>query len=107
MYPAHSGTYWSIFDILNQSSNATIFYFDNIFVGTNALGPIGSHKQRFIQLGIETYFSFSNMSQRKHSIEEGWLEKIKCMVKFQYSICDMHFGIMKSFLIWRISVGIL
>ena len=26
---------------------------------------------------------------------------------FQYSICDMHFGIMKSELIWGISVGIL
>ena len=29
------------------------------------------------------------------------------MVKFQYSICDMHFGIMKSELILGISVGIL
>ena len=31
---------------------------------------------------------------------------MKCMVMFQYSICDMHFGIMKSELIWGISVGI-
>ena len=32
---------------------------------------------------------------------------MKCMVMFQYSICDWHFGIMKSELILGISVGIL
>ena len=32
---------------------------------------------------------------------------MKCMVMFEYSICDMHFGIMKSELIWGISAGIL
>ena len=32
---------------------------------------------------------------------------MKCMVMFQYSICDMHFRIMKSELIMGISVGIL
>ena len=32
---------------------------------------------------------------------------MKCMVMFQYSICDMHFGIIKSELIMGISVGIL
>ena len=31
---------------------------------------------------------------------------MNCMVTFQYSICDMHFGIMKSELILGISVGI-
>ena len=30
---------------------------------------------------------------------------MQCMVMFQYSICDMHFGIMKSKLILGISVG--
>ena len=32
---------------------------------------------------------------------------MKCMVMFQFSIFDMHFGIMKSELILGISVGIL
>ena len=32
---------------------------------------------------------------------------MKCMVMFEYSICDMHFGIMKSELILGISAGIL
>ena len=35
------------------------------------------------------------------------VEKMKCMVMFQYSICDMHFGIMKSELVLGISVRIL
>ena len=30
---------------------------------------------------------------------------MKCMVMFQYSICDMHFGIMKDGLISGISLG--
>ena len=42
-----------------------------------------------------------------HSIEEGWLKKMKCMVMFQYLICDMHFGTLKSELILGISYGIL
>ena len=32
---------------------------------------------------------------------------MKCMLMSQCSICDMYFGIMKSELIWEISVGIL
>ena len=32
---------------------------------------------------------------------------MKCTVVFQYLICDLHFGIMKSELILEISVGIL
>ena len=32
---------------------------------------------------------------------------MECTVMFQQSICDMHFGIMESELIWGISVGIL
>ena len=36
----------------------------------------------FVQFGIETFFSFNNMpqtvSETKHSIEEGWLKKMKC-----------------------------
>ena len=39
---------------------------------------MGSPKQKFIQLGIETYFSFNNMPQTvleiKHSIKEEWLK---------------------------------
>ena len=35
------------------------------------------------------------------------VEKMKFMVMFQYLICDMHFGTMKSDLILGISVGIL
>ena len=35
------------------------------------------------------------------------VEKMKYMVMFQYSICDMHFGIMKSELIFGIFVRIL
>ena len=31
---------------------------------------------------------------------------MKCMVMFKYLICDMHFCIMKSELILRISIGI-
>ena len=31
---------------------------------------------------------------------------MKCMAMFQYSMCDMHLGIMKSELILGISVGI-
>ena len=54
-------------------------------------------------------FGFNNMSQTvyetKHSIEEG-LKKMKCMVMLQYSIFDMHFGIMKTGLVSGISVGI-
>ena len=42
----------------------------------------------FIQLGIKTYFSFNNMpqtvSETKHSIEEGWLKKMKCMDMFNH-----------------------
>ena len=64
---------------------------------------IGSPKRKFIQLGIETYFSLNNMPQTvkdiKYSIEDGWLKKMKCMVMFQYLKCGMHFGIMKSELI--------
>ena len=41
------------------------------------------------------------------SIQEGWLKKMKCMEMFQRSICDMHYDIMKSEVIWGISVGIL
>ena len=58
--------------------------------------PIGSSKQKFIQLGIETYFSLNSMPQTvkepKHSIEEGWLKKINCMVIFhdRYVTCFRH-----------------
>ena len=58
-------------NILSQSSNTKLFYFDNIFVRMNALG------------------------------------KLKCLVMFQYSICDMHFCILKSEVILGISVRIL
>ena len=57
--------------------------------------PIGSNKQKFYQLGIETYF------------KEGRLKKMKCIVMFQYSICDMHLSIMRSELVLGISVEIL
>ena len=30
-------------------------------------------------------------------IDEGWQEKMKCMVMFQYLTCDMHFGIIKIY----------
>ena len=54
---------------------------------------------------------FYNMPQTveetKHSLEEGWLKQMKYMVMFQYLICDMHFGNVKSELVLRISVGIL
>ena len=35
------------------------------------------------------------------------LKRLTCMVMFQYSIIEMHFGIMKAGLIYGISVGIL
>ena len=47
------------------------------------------------------------VKDKKHFNEEGWFKKMKGMVMFQYSICDLHFGIMKSELILGISVGIL
>ena len=47
------------------------------------------------------------VSETNHSIEKGWLNKMKCVVMFQYSICNMHFGIMKSELILGTSVAIL
>ena len=41
-----------------------------------------------------------------YSFDEGLLKrKMKCVVMFQYSICDMHFGIMKVGLVSGISVG--
>ena len=47
---------------------------------------------------------FKNQS---HFIEKGWLKKLKWIVMFQYSLCDMHFGILKNELISGISVRIL
>ena len=71
------------YHILSQSSNATWFYFDNIFGRANALGRLAR-----LQLSIEPYFSLSNMPQtvkdKKDCIGEGWLKKkMKCMVIFQ------------------------
>ena len=50
--------------ILSQSSNATLFYFDNIFGQANAL-------RRLVQLGIETYFSFLAICLKPFKTKKG------------------------------------
>ena len=47
-----------IYYILPQSYNAILFYFGNIFVRTHALIQLSR-----LNVGIETFFGFNNMSQ--------------------------------------------
>ena len=58
--------------------------------------PIISPKRKFNQSSILPHNGFNNMfpsvQETNHFMEVVWLKKkMKCMVLYQYPICDMHF----------------
>ena len=76
--------------ILSQTYNASLFLFAYFFVNAHVLSKSfhlinSSFSQASNQIG------FNTGQKNKKNFDEGCTEKMKCMVMFQYSTCDMHF----------------
>ena len=73
--------------ILSQTYNATLFLFDYFHANAHALSNLfHSIKSSFNQASNHVLVLTVCLKLDKNSkfIDEGWLEKMKCMVMFQY-----------------------
>ena len=78
---------------LSQTYNASLFLFAYFFVNAHVLiKSFHSINSSFSQASNHVLV-LTLAKKTVNFINERCSEKMKCMVMFQYSTCDMHFGI--------------